>query len=71
MSRARTGRDDWQNMMLRFSASRSDSLRLFVNVDYLKGAPFTIGVASAIAAVIGLVGGTIGSLRPARPLAGA
>jgi hypothetical protein len=61
-----TGRDDWQNMMLRFSASGSDSLRLFVNVDYLKGAPFKIGVATAIGAVMGLVGGTIGSMRAAR-----
>jgi hypothetical protein len=61
-----TGRADWQNMMQRFRASEFDSLRLFINVDYLKGAPFKIGVASVIGAAMGLVGGTIGRLRSAR-----
>jgi hypothetical protein len=60
-----TGRADWQNMTQRFRASEFDSLRLFVNVDYLKGAPFKIGVASVIGAVMGLVGGTIGRWKPA------
>jgi hypothetical protein len=66
-----TGRADWQNMMQRFRASEFDNLRSFVNVDYLKGAPFKIGVASVIGAVMGLVGGTIGRLRSARLLASA
>ena len=61
-----TGRADWQNMMQRFRASEFNSLRLFVNVDYLKGAPFKVGVASVIGAVMGLVGGTIGRLKTAR-----
>ena len=61
-----TGRADWQNMMQRFRASNSDSLRSFINVDYVKGAPFKIGVASVIGAVMGLVGGTVGRLRSAR-----
>jgi|SRR5579872_1788873 len=61
-----TGRADWQNMMQRFRTSDSDSLRLFINVDYLKGAPFKIGVASVIGAVMGLVGGTIGRLKSGR-----
>jgi hypothetical protein len=60
-----TGRADWQNMMDRFRASESASLRLFINVDYLKGAPFKIGVASVIGAVMGVVGGTIGRLKSA------
>jgi hypothetical protein len=55
-----TGRADWQNMMQRFRASGFASLRTFINVDYLKGAPFKIGVASVIGAVMGLVGGAIG-----------
>jgi hypothetical protein len=53
-------------MMRRFRASEFDSLRLFVNLDYLKGAPFKIGVASVVGAVMGLVGGAIGRLRSAR-----
>jgi hypothetical protein len=61
-----TGRADWQNMMQRFRASGFDSLRLFINVDYLKGAPFKVGVASVIGAVMGLIGGTIGRFKSAR-----
>jgi hypothetical protein len=61
-----TGRADWQNMMQRFRASDFDSLRSFINVDYLKGAPFKIGVASVIGAVMGLVGGTVGRLKSSR-----
>jgi hypothetical protein len=60
-----TGRTDWQNMMERFRASGFDSLRVFVNIEYLKGAPLKIGVASVIGAVMGLVGGTIGRLKSA------
>jgi hypothetical protein len=61
-----TGRADWRNMMWRFQVSGFDSLRTFVNVDYIKGAPLKIGVASAIGACMGVVGGIIGSL-PIRP----
>ena len=61
-----TGRADWRNMMWRFQASGFDSLRAFVNVDYIKGAPLKIGVASAIGAFMGVVGGIVGSV-PMRP----
>jgi hypothetical protein len=57
-----TGRTDWQDMMQRFRASDFDSLRVFVNMEYLKGAPFKIGVASVVGAAMGLVGGTIARL---------
>ena len=60
-----TERADWQNMMQRFRASGFDNLRLFINVDYLKEAPFKIGVASVIGALMGLVGGTISRLTSA------
>lgn len=56
------GREDWQSMTQRFRVSEVDSLRVFVNVEYLKGAPFKIGVASVIGAVMGLVGGAIAFL---------
>ena len=55
-----TARADWQRMMQLFRASQFESLRLFVNTEYLKGTPFKIGAASVIGAVMGLVGGTIG-----------
>ncbi len=60
-----TGRADWQNMMQRFRASGFDSLRAFVNIDYLKGAPFKLATASVIGAVMGLVGGAVGRLKSA------
>jgi hypothetical protein len=64
-----TGRADWQNMVLRFRASDFDSLRLFVNLDYVKGAPLKIGVASAIGALMGAIGGSLGRLRHGRTVA--
>ena len=66
-----TARADWQNLMLRFRASDADSLRLFVNLDYLKGAPLKIGVATAIGAVMGAIGGALGQLRQRRIVASA
>ena len=57
-----TGRADWRNMMWRFQASGFDSLRTFVNADYITGAPLKIAVASSIGAFMGVVGGIVGSL---------
>ena len=57
-----TGRADWQSMMMRFRASQFDSLRGFVTLDYIKGAPLKIGAASVIGAVMGAVGGSLGRL---------
>jgi len=64
-----TGRADWQNMMGRFQASGFDSLRTFVNVNYLKGAPFKIAVASAIGALMGVVGGFVAGRSSPLPFA--
>jgi hypothetical protein len=61
-----TGRADWQNLMVRFKASGYVTLRTFVNLEYIKGAPVKIGVASAIGAVMGLVGGALGRLSHER-----
>lgn len=57
-----TGRADWQNLMTRFQASDVDSLRLFVNLDYLTGAPLKLGVSCAIGATMGAIGGLLGQL---------
>jgi hypothetical protein len=51
------GRADWQNMLARFGSSGYRSLRVFINYEYLEGAPFKIGVASFIGATVGLFGG--------------
>ena len=63
-----TARADWQNMMRRFQASNFNSLRLFVNVDYIKGAPFKLGVACVIGAFMGSIGGLVGRLRHERAI---
>ena len=61
-----TGRADWRNMMMRFRASGVDSLRVFVNLDYLQGAPFKLVVSCAIGSLMGSVGGLVGQLTPRR-----
>jgi hypothetical protein len=61
-----TGRADWQNMMTRFRESGVDNLRLFVNLDYLTGAPLKLGVSCAIGAVMGTIGGLLGQMTHRR-----
>jgi hypothetical protein len=61
-----TRRPDWQNMVTRFQASEFDSLRLFVNVDYLTGAPLKLGAFCAIGAIMGAIGGVLGQLMHRR-----
>jgi len=57
-----TGRSDWQNLMAQFEASGYESIRTFVNLENIKGAPLKIGVASMIGTVMGLIGGALGQL---------
>jgi hypothetical protein len=64
-----TGRADWQDMMSRFRASGLDSLRLFVNVDYVKGIPVKLAVSCAIGLMMGAAGGIVGKLRHRHPIA--
>ena len=61
-----TGRADWQSMMLRFRAGDVDSLRLFVNLELVKGAPLKLGVSCAIGVVMGGIGGFLGQLMHRR-----
>ena len=61
-----TDRTDWQSMMMRFRASGAESLRLFVNLDSLRGTPFKIVAATAFGAMFGLLGGTLGWLMRAQ-----
>ena len=61
-----TGRADWQNLMAQFKASGYDSLRTFVNLENIKGAPLKIAVASVIGALMGVVGGALGRLAHGR-----
>lgn len=57
-----TGRSDWQNLMAQFEASGYESIRTFVNLENIKGAPLKIGVASMIGTVMGLIGGALSQL---------
>ena len=43
-----TGRTDWRYFMEKFRTSGYESLRTFVNIENIKGAPLKIGVASLI-----------------------
>jgi hypothetical protein len=61
-----TGRSDWRYVMEQFKTSGYESLRTFVNVENIKGAPLKIGVASLIGACMGLIGGTLGRLTYGR-----
>ena len=61
-----TDRPDWQNMMVRFRASGAEDLRLFVNLDYLRGTPFKIAAATTFGAVFGALGGVLGWRTRAR-----
>jgi hypothetical protein len=63
-----TGRSDWQNLMKRFDASGLESLRMFVTLEYIKGSPLKIAVASLVGVAMGCVGGSLallGNLRRA------
>jgi hypothetical protein len=55
-----TARADWQNLMRRYRASNVESLRWFVNREYILGSPLKIGVASIIGAAMGAIGGSFG-----------
>jgi hypothetical protein len=66
-----TRRSDWQNIVLRFRDSGSDSFRAFVNLHYIKSAPLKIGVASVIGAVMGAIGGSLGRLNRGRSMTAA
>ena len=66
-----TGRADWQNMIMRFRASGSESFRSFVNLEYVKGAPFKLLVSCGIGALMGALGGIAGSLGYRRPISAA
>ena len=61
-----TSSPDWQNMMMRFRTSGSESPRLFVNVDYLEGTPFKIGFFATLGGVLGILGGALGKLTRRR-----
>ena len=61
-----TSRADWQNMMMRFRASGTDSLRLFVNLDYAKQIPLKLTAFCAIGAFTGMLGGSLGQLMHGR-----
>jgi hypothetical protein len=61
-----TCRGDWQNMLGRFRASSSDNVRLFVTMDYIKGAPLKCVVSCAIGAVMGVIGAALDKLTRGR-----
>ena len=63
-----TSSPDWQNMMMRFRTSGSESQRLFVNLDYIKGTPFKIGFFTTLGGALGILGGSLGRLTRGRTI---
>ena len=61
-----TRRLDWQNLMLKFQTSESESLRTFINYHYVTGAPFKVLAATVIGTGIGAIAGIVGA-RGRRP----
>ena len=57
-----TSRADWQSIMVGFRAAGADDLRLFVNLDYLRGTPLKLAAATGLGTAFGVVGGTLGWL---------
>jgi hypothetical protein len=51
------GRDDWQFIVSSFQTSGFSSFRTYVNCFYLKAAPLKTAVATAIGAMLGVLGG--------------
>jgi hypothetical protein len=59
-------REDWRNLMARFRESDYQSLRAFVNRDYLTSTLAAGLVGAAAGAVAGAVSGTVSALVPMR-----
>ena len=58
-----TARSDWRFMMSQYQTSGFESLRAYVAVEFVKGAPLKLLVAAAIGAVFGLLGGVVSAAR--------
>jgi hypothetical protein len=52
-------RGDWQNLLVRYRASGFAHFRVYVNYEYLTGAPLEILLPSMIGAVVGSIGGLL------------
>jgi len=55
-------REDWRNLMARYRESHVQSLRVFVNYDYLKATVAVTSLGAAAGCVSGVVGGAINAL---------
>jgi hypothetical protein len=61
-----THRDDWRDMMMRFRASGTESVRSFVNLEYAKQVPLKLVAFCVIGALTGMLGGALGQLMHGR-----
>lgn len=58
-------RDDWQNLVARYSQSGFASLRGYANYEYLTGVPVAIALGAMAGSVSGVIGGVVNATRQA------
>jgi hypothetical protein len=55
-------RDDWINLVSRFEASGSHSLREYANWEYVRGAPIVLGIGAIAGGISGAIAGVINGM---------
>jgi hypothetical protein len=55
-------RDDWINLVARFEASGSQSLRAYANWEYVRGTPFVLGLGAIAGGISGAIAGVINGM---------
>ena len=55
-------RDDWINLVARFEASGSQSLREYANWEYVRGAPIVVGIGAIAGGISGAIAGVINGM---------
>jgi hypothetical protein len=55
-------RDDWTNLVVRFEASGSQSLREYANWEYVRGTPFVLGLGAIAGGISGAIAGLINGM---------
>ncbi len=58
------GRDDWQNLLVRYHASGFATLRAYATYEYARQTPVILAIGATAGTISGAVGGLVARLRP-------